>query len=538
MAELEASRTPRQIVLDELQRRFGLWVPRAELLDLCRLEGHDITDQRIKSIKSNLVAGGLGYVIATAPRGETAAYALLGYPAARRQLPAPPEAFRGRQRELGLVKSGLQPGAVVTLRGLHGYGKSAIAKVVMQGYAEGITAGTGGWPSSVEYLGLTADHRDERCLPRLARDLGIPQPDAYGEVSRVLSQPGRLVVIDQAEFSLKVCAALATELTAAGVAVLVTSSELLGVRDEIDVPVSGLDFELPCDDQPEDIPDAVGLFLDHLSEKTPTPTAAQIATIAGLCEQRNGNPLLISLAAGGLDGLRGLRDLADEVPSADFMAEVEKEFDRFGERQRQALARLSLLHNPWSFGDDAVSIAGLHERDLRAALAPLVGTAVQRVSRVLDDRPRQFVIDPYIQQIARRRLNRSKELRDDAVERLVELVTQWTASAAREQVTTFWEIEQQYGTIMHVITPSERLADRAVSVEIAERLLPYWQVRGLFVDADLDVGGAPRAAHFPGRPPACPTAGDARIRAVLHGEGQAERRSGGPPAQSHEGPTA
>ncbi|WP_445147772.1 hypothetical protein [Baekduia sp. Peel2402] len=260
-----------------------------------------------------------------------------------------------------------------------------------------------------------------------------------------------------------------------------TSAALLGLENEVRVPVAGLDCGVPGEAH-ESVPDAVQLFLDHVP-KAPPPSPEQIESIADYCRSRRGNPLLISLAAHGLKGFRGLGDLSEIDLERDFLRPVRIEFDGFSPDQQTALARLSLLHSPWSLDDETARVVGVAVDVLDELLAPFVGAAIQRVSSVLDREPR-FEMEPFVQTVAREKFNASRAVQGDAIKEVVAFVDRRLEPAPGMQARTFWGIDRHYETIMHAFS----LVDRPAALMMAERLLPFWQARGLFVDADEILG--------------------------------------------------
>ena len=176
-------------------------------------------------------------------------------------LPVPLTSFVGRAAELDALAGVLATARVVTVAGPGGCGKTRLA----------IEVGKGG---DARWVDLAATH-DPAAVPALvAEALGVPLVRGWR-----LPDPKPLVCLDNCEHVLAAAAEVAVELAKAGVQVLATSREPLGIAGEVVwrvPPLSGAD--------------AVTLF-------TARAGAAESAAMRTACARLDGIPLAIELAA-------------------------------------------------------------------------------------------------------------------------------------------------------------------------------------------------------------------------------------------------
>lgn len=197
-------------------------------------------------------------------------------------MPGPAVALIGRDRDAAALADALKGSRVVTLTGVGGIGKTALALAAA--------------PEApvCELAGVT---RADEVAPTVAHALGFPSLDAA-----VIGLTGteRLLVLDNCEHVLD-AAAVAVERLAGcpGVTVLATSREPLAVAGEKVLPLRPL--ALPDGDDVERLRDApaVALLLARARDAgaeieldTDTATA-----VVALCKRLDGLPLAIELAA-------------------------------------------------------------------------------------------------------------------------------------------------------------------------------------------------------------------------------------------------
>jgi predicted ATPase/DNA-binding CsgD family transcriptional regulator len=185
--------------------------------------------------------------------------------AAMSDLPAPLTTFVGRVAELAALANALTDARVVTVAGPGGCGKTRLA-IAAAGRFDG-----------VRWVDLSAT-RDPATVPELVAEavgvLRVPDQALFRNVAGV-----RLVCLDNCEHVLDAAADVAVELAQAGVTVLATSREPLGVPGELVWRVPSLSGE-----------DAVTLFKERAN-------AAESAELRTACARLDGIPLAIELAA-------------------------------------------------------------------------------------------------------------------------------------------------------------------------------------------------------------------------------------------------
>jgi predicted ATPase/DNA-binding XRE family transcriptional regulator len=214
-------------------------------------------------------------------------------------LPTPPNAFVGRQKELREVVERLDNGRLLTLTGPGGTGKTRLA---LQVAATQQTR----FPDGVYFISLAQLRQPEQLAQAMAHTLAIVTPDPAGPIQllkRHLLARRLLLLLDNFEHLLA-AAPLVGELLAAAphLSVLATSREPLGIYGEQEYPVPPL--TLPDVRRPELWPllpqaEAVALFLQRAQAVKPDfhLTAANALIIAEICRQVDGLPLALELAA-------------------------------------------------------------------------------------------------------------------------------------------------------------------------------------------------------------------------------------------------
>ncbi|SNY70058.1 BTAD domain-containing putative transcriptional regulator [Paractinoplanes atraurantiacus] len=243
--------------------------------------------------------------------------------APRRALPAQLTTFVGRQGELSDVGRALRRARLVTLLGPGGAGKTRLA-------VEAATRTTGE-VHFVELAATTGPDVPRTVLDALGlRDTGlraresVARPGAADRLVAALSTRDVLLVLDNCEHVVGAAAALVGRLLAgcAGVRVLATSREPLGLTGEVLCPVSGL------------APDAaVRLFADRAGDVVAGFRAgpADRDAVERICRTLDGLPLAVELAAARLAVLP-LDELARRV--ADRFAVLSRGSRTAAERHR------------------------------------------------------------------------------------------------------------------------------------------------------------------------------------------------------------
>jgi predicted ATPase/DNA-binding CsgD family transcriptional regulator/Tfp pilus assembly protein PilF len=286
-------------------------------------------------------------------------------------LPAEPNAFVGRERDLSELVSMLSRVRALTLCGPGGIGKTRLALKLAEVLAPGFTDGA--WIAD-----LAEADSPERLVQLVAAALQIRQePDrALAEtLTEALRPRTMLLVLDTCEALVQESAQLVQDLLGGcpRLRVIATSREALRVRGEViwRVPPLGLPA-VPfgpagnSGDLTGDIAgcEAVRLFIVRASAARPgfSLDPANAGTVAEICRTLDGVPLAIELAAARVRTLSAEQIRTRLVSKFQLLAHgdrtapprqqtlratVEWSFDLLNEPERRLLSRLSVFHG-WS----------------------------------------------------------------------------------------------------------------------------------------------------------------------------------------------
>lgn len=222
------------------------------------------------------------------------------------RLPTYLSRFVGREAELGELEALLMDGSrLVTLCGVGGAGKSRLAIEVARRLAE---AGDHPFPDGVFWVPLVA-LIDPAGVPRaVASALGLREASSNVPIDalrKALRDLNLLLVLDNCEHLAGACADLISALLEAcpRVVILTTSRVALHLEVEHVVAVAALSVRNGSD-----------LFIDRATLSNPgyALTQANATTIGRICEQLDGLPLAIELAASWIRVLSA-RDLLTEI---------------------------------------------------------------------------------------------------------------------------------------------------------------------------------------------------------------------------------
>lgn len=216
--------------------------------------------------------------------------------AVRGQLPAETDELIGRAAELRQVDGLLRDARLVTLTGPGGVGKTRVtiraARVAAPRYPDGVC-----------FVELSALRNPELLPHAIGRELELPEQSLAAQRDALLGylrDRRLLLILDTCEHLIDACAELAAAIVAAAplVTVLATSREPLSVDGEVTFQVQPLPVSGPGGE-------AVDLFERRAAAAAPgfAVTDANRADVTKVCQELDGIPLAIEMAAGRLRDL-------------------------------------------------------------------------------------------------------------------------------------------------------------------------------------------------------------------------------------------
>jgi predicted ATPase len=249
--------------------------------------------------------------------------------------------FVGRRHEISEIRRILPKTRLLTLTGAGGVGKTRLARrvseIVLHKYRDG-----------VRLVELATIDDEELLAPAVASALGIHDtgPDLAGALAEHLVDKRMLLVLDNCEHLLNVCACLVHRLLrgTSRLRILATSRQALGVYGEHVLPVPSLTVPEPGAGT-RDIArrDAVRLFAERAATIRPgfLVDAANAQAVARLARRLDGIPLAIELAAVRLR----------TTPVEDLVNELDQRLDVAAEAGPGTLARHQTLRATmdWSY---------------------------------------------------------------------------------------------------------------------------------------------------------------------------------------------
>jgi len=214
-------------------------------------------------------------------------------------LPAEVTEFVGRRHDRAEVRRLLSETRLVTLTGFGGLGKTRLALRMA-------TELQRAYPDGVWFIPLGELADPDLIAETVAAALGMHDQSGrvdIEELSEHLRVRELLLVLDNCEHLVDACASVADVLlrTCPKVRILATSRETLRIEGEAVLPVAPL--SLPTAGSEPEAPlqtfEAVRLFLERARHAVPdfTVTEENRASVVGICEQLEGIPLALELAA-------------------------------------------------------------------------------------------------------------------------------------------------------------------------------------------------------------------------------------------------
>jgi predicted ATPase/DNA-binding NarL/FixJ family response regulator len=332
-------------------------------------------------------------------------------------LPAEPNSFVGRERDLAELARLLSDVRALTLCGPGGIGKTRLALRLACDVVPG-------FPDGAWFVEL-ADTVDPALVTgRVAAALGVrEEPDRpLAETLAVALRPRLLLLIlDTCEHVVDACAALVQQLLAGcpGLRVIATSREPLRVRGETVWRVPPLELPAAAGDlTPGELAthEAVRLFADRAAAVRPgfTLDADNVPAVVRLCRTLDGMPLAIELAAARVGAL-SVEQIA---------ARLGDRFQLLASGDRTAPARQQTLRAAvdWSYG-----LLTEPEQVLLRRLAVFAGWNLDMAERVCADEaiPAEQVLDLLAALIDKSLVTLDGELEGDARYRLLDTIREY-----------------------------------------------------------------------------------------------------------------
>jgi predicted ATPase/DNA-binding CsgD family transcriptional regulator len=280
-------------------------------------------------------------------------------------LPQPPRRLVGRAVEVELIKSLVVANPLVTLMGVGGVGKTALALTVANQLVNEFEDG-------VWWVDLASVGKDREVAGVVASALQVRvslDRNSISSLRAALASARLLIVLDNCEHVLASAAALSTGLLAScpDVAVLATSRHRLAVPEERTVIVRTLDVTGP--DSP-----ALALLVDRIDRLGLPSRPSEMTALQEICRHLDGLPLALELAAGrcrtmsAVDvavrlgdrfRLLGGREGSDR---STLLGTLHWSYDLLGDDARIVLARISAFAGMFTLRG-AEQVAGFDELD-------------------------------------------------------------------------------------------------------------------------------------------------------------------------------
>jgi len=375
---------------------------------------------RVTRLRDEIASGSFR---ADVPRGPSGS--------GRHNLPASSSSFVGRERELAEVKRALAMTRLLTLTGVGGTGKTRLALEAARGLA-------GAYPDGAWLVELAPLAEPALAQGAVAEALGVreqPGRRISATLADALKARKLLLVLDNCEHVVEAAARLSEGLLGScpDLRVLATSREALGISGETSWPVPPLSVPDPKrPPTPEELPgyESARLFMERAGRKAGSfaPTAENAGAVASICEQLEGIPLAIELAAARVGTLSvaqissRLGHSLELLTSGGRTASPRQKTLRgaldwshrlLDEPEKELFGRLSVFAGGWSLeaaevvGSGPGAGSGIEEGDVLDLLASLADKSLV-VVEAGGTEARYRMLEP-VRQYARERLEESGE---------------------------------------------------------------------------------------------------------------------------------
>ena len=427
--------------------------------------------------------------------------------------------FIGREQELAKVKQMLEAARLVTLTGLGGCGKTRLSLQAAQELVDR-------FPDGICFVELGSLGNPFLLLQTVANSLGVRQAperpeEADSGAASLLEQVGgflqpkaMLLILDNCEHVLAACADLVRILLerCAHVRVLASSRQRLGVVGELTLSVPPLSLpkldKLPSGGaallKALSASEAVRLFVERAAFHRPgfALTPANARTVAQLCQQLEGIPLAIELAAARVSVLsveqigQRLQDrfkllaggAAPSLPRQRTMqAAMDWSHDLLTQEERLLLRRLSVFAGRFSL--EAVECVcagdGLAPSQVLDALAGLADKSLVLVEGAADQG--RYRLLQTVRQYASGKLEAGEipPLRDRHRDWALQLAeTAEPQIQGPEQVQWLEALDHAHDDLRGALQWSLQRGHSEASLRLAGALWWFWLVRGYWVEGE------------------------------------------------------
>lgn len=495
----------------ELPRRF-----KYHLAGLQFVQVHQVGPEQaaLDIVRGLLAPVGEGPSIASSPAPQPVA------PSPTIQLPQPPHALIGRDREVREVSELLSKHRLVTLTGPGGTGKTRlsieVARILFQGSPALALGKASPYEGGVWFIELATVTHPSGVHPAITRTLGLREAET-GEVLEALRvflrDRAALLVLDNFEQisggAVEVAALLKKCPT---VRVLVSSRIPLRVYGEHEYAVSPLGTPGTGDPKLEAIAasGAVQLFLERARAIRPNLELdeATAPAIAAICRRLDGLPLALELAAAririltpqalaarlerSLDLLTGgSRDLPERQQT--LRGAIAWSYDLLTPEDRALFELLGAFRGGWSL-DSVEQIAGpFLAGDAFDRLATLVEGSLVRQEELPTGEPRFRMLE-MIREFAAERLSQSDRACAALAAHRAHFLAVAEAQAPRlfgaGQTEALTRIEVDLDNMRAVIDRARVALDAPTALRMCAALWYFWAIRGYFNEGREQLGAA------------------------------------------------
>jgi predicted ATPase/DNA-binding CsgD family transcriptional regulator len=435
----------------------------------------------------------------------------------RHNLPAEPNRFIGRERDIDELRSFLDAARAVTLCGVGGIGKTRLALHVVAMLADAFPDGA--WLVELGDVG-----QPDLVVARVAGTIGVTEETGRPLVETLVEalRPRRLLLaLDNCEHLVEACALLCQRLLAGvpELRVVATSREPLRVPAETVWRVEPL--SIPPRDAAEQGPEelsgyeAISLFVERAAAARPgfALTAQNARVVTGLCRALDGVPLAIELAAARVRALSveqisalltdrfrllAVGDRTAPPRQRTLRATIDWSHTLLTRKEQVLLRRLSVFAG-WSLEmaeqictDDEASEAGdyLLPGDVLDLITTLVDKSLVVVEGELLGQTRYRLLDS-IREYAAERLDAADEtaslqrklcdyilryLEHAAAIGMVQITAPWSAT-----VDVFRRCDADTDNMQQVLAFCLASGDAETGLRLCTALDAYWIARGAFV---------------------------------------------------------